>query len=569
MSEYELTPKVDEVQEFIEIATDFGNRLDLVREAISNSFDANATKIWIDFSVIQEHGESVLKIVLRDNGEGMDEQGLQSFFDLGNSLRRGDSGKIGQKGHGTKIFFNSQKVVVETINGGVRRIAEMDKPMIKLRDRQIPKVKVSTSPEVGDHGTTVTILGYNNNRREKFTHHNIRDYIKWFTRAGSIQWVFNSNSENGVQIYLRGLGLDQDDFEEFDARHDFGEVTQNMEQLLEWYEYKAPDYYCRRIVRKGQLRRHPEIRYQAVFSIEGSRVKYAYNPMLRRQGYQHPDIDNGYKIQDRYGLWLCKDFIPIQRKNEWLPTQKTEWTRLHAFINCQAFQLTANRGSIENTPSEILEDLNHVVETIYKQIEESDDWHHLEWLEREASAYRTVEKEKSDFDWRKKRLNRANIAVYKDFTLIEPQRESGVFAIFLQLSMLAPDLFPFQVLDYDTHQGIDVIVKGDNTTPITDAKLFYVEFKYQLERSFNHSFENLHSVVCWDTQIKQDGTVDSLDGAEKRTMKIVQPKDDDDYTRYFLEDSRNPRRIEVFVLKDYLKQKLGLEFRPRTDASKI
>ena len=103
MSEYELTPKVDEVQEFIEIATDFGNRLDLVREAISNSFDANATKIWIDFSVIQEHGESVLKIVLRDNGEGMDEEGLQSFFDLGNSLRRGDSSKIGHKGHGTKL----------------------------------------------------------------------------------------------------------------------------------------------------------------------------------------------------------------------------------------------------------------------------------------------------------------------------------------------------------------------------------------------------------------------------------------------------------------------------------
>ena len=110
MSEYELKPKVDEVQEFIEIATDFGNRLDLVREAISNSFDANATKIWIDFSVIQDHGEEVLKIVLKDNGDGMDEDGLQSFFDLGNSLRRNDSDKIGEKGHGTKIYFNSQKV---------------------------------------------------------------------------------------------------------------------------------------------------------------------------------------------------------------------------------------------------------------------------------------------------------------------------------------------------------------------------------------------------------------------------------------------------------------------------
>ena len=569
MSEYELTPKVDQVQEFIEIATDFGNRLDLVREAISNSFDANATKIWVDFSVIQDHGEKVLKIVLTDNGDGMDEDGLQSFFDLGNSLRRNDPNKIGEKGHGTKIYFNSQKVTIETVNGGFRRIADMDEPMRKLQDRQIPKVNVSASPEVGDHGTKITILGYNNNRRDKFTHHNIRDYIKWFTRAGSIQWVFNSNAENSTEIYLRGLGYEHDGFEKFEARHDFGKVTENMEQLLEWHGYYAPDYYCRRSVWKGHLKNHPEIRYQAVFSIEGSRVKYSYNPMLRRRGFQHPDIDNGYKIQDRYGLWLCKDFIPIQRKNEWLPTQKTEWTRLHAFINCQEFCLTANRGSIENTPTEILEDLHNVVKSIYNQIEESDDWHHLEWLERDASANRTINKEKSDFDWRKKRLNQANIASYEDFILIEPQRESGVFALFLQLSMLAPDLFPFQVLDYDTHQGIDVIVKGDNTTPIMNAKLFYVEFKHQLERSFNHSFENLHSVVCWDTQVKQDHTVESLDGAEIRTMRIVQPESDNDYTRYFLEDSRNPHRIEVFVLKDYLKQKLGLEFRPRTDASAI
>ena len=569
MSEYELTPKVDEVQEFIEIATDFGNRLDLVREAISNSFDANATKIWIDFSVIQDHGEDLLKIVLTDNGDGMDEDGLQSFFDLGNSLRRNDPNKIGEKGHGTKIYFNSQKVVVETNNGGIRRIAEMDQPMRKLHDRKMPNVKVRTFSETDDQGTSVTIYGYNNNQRAVFTHHNIRDYIKWFTRAGSIKWVFDLNEENGVQIYLRGLGYDQDGFDELEARHDFGEETPNMEQLLEWYEYKAPDHYCRRIVQEGLLEDHPEIRYQAVFSIEGSHVKYSYNPMLRRQGFKHPDIKHGYKIQDRYGLWLCKDFIPIQRKNEWLPTQKTEWTRFHAFINCQAFRLTANRGSIENTPSKILKDLREVVKTMYDRIQASDDWHHLGWLESEASAYRTVEKEKSDFDWRKKRLNRANIAVYKDFTLIEPQRENGVFAIFLQLSMLAPDLFPFQILDYDTHQGIDVIVKGDNTTPITDAKLFYVEFKHQLERTFNHSFENLHSVVCWDTQVKKDDTVECLDGAEKRIMDIVQPESHGDYTRYYLKARRDTRAIEVFVLKDYLKQKLGLEFRPRTDASTI
>ncbi|SFD95042.1 hypothetical protein SAMN05428981_102467 [Bacillus sp. OV194] len=53
-NEFTIRPKVDETQEFIEIANDFSNPLELVREAISNSFDAKANKIWISFEVIRE-----------------------------------------------------------------------------------------------------------------------------------------------------------------------------------------------------------------------------------------------------------------------------------------------------------------------------------------------------------------------------------------------------------------------------------------------------------------------------------------------------------------------------------
>lgn len=52
-----LTPKVNETQEFIEIAFDFSNPLDLVREAISNSFDAGAKEIRISFEVEEDDGE--------------------------------------------------------------------------------------------------------------------------------------------------------------------------------------------------------------------------------------------------------------------------------------------------------------------------------------------------------------------------------------------------------------------------------------------------------------------------------------------------------------------------------
>ena len=40
-----------------------------------------------------------------------------------------------------------------------------------------------------------------------------------------------------------------------------------------------------------------------------------------------------------------------------------------------------------------------------------------------------------------------------------------------------------------------------------------------------------------------------------------------DYTRYYLDDERDGRKIEIFVLKYYLKEKFGIVFSPRTEDS--
>lgn len=41
-------------------------------------------------------------------------------------------------------------------------------------------------------------------------------------------------------------------------------------------------------------------------------------------------------------------------------------------------------------------------------------------------------------------------------------------------------LFPFTIIDYDTHTGIDVIVKGQDNMPVKTSKMYYVEFKNYL-----------------------------------------------------------------------------------------
>jgi hypothetical protein len=562
MSEFILIPTVDQSQEFIEIANDFANPLDLVREAISNAFDAKATDIRLAFDTEIISGEITFVIRLTDNGDGMGRDQLQSFFDLGNSTRRADKTTIGEKGHGTKVYFNAKKLIVDTQRDGVRLIAELDAPFSKLHDRKIPEVKVrEESSETMVAGTDITIYGYNNNRRERFTHSRLRDHIFWFTKFGSVERQFNIEELAHVKLHLKGL--DRDDFETLVFGHPFPPESGKVDMLFDKFLTQAPNHYCRRFPKSGSLPNHPEVRYNAVFFVEGKRVKYDANPMLRRSGYNAPE--GAYTIQDRYGLWLCKDFIPIQRKNEWITTKGSEFTKLHAFFNCQALRLTANRGSVENTATEILQDVEIVVRKAYQELTEGDEWLQLNYLEDEAEGYNTVEKEKKNFTFRIEKANKANICSYKDTVLVEPKRESGVHSLVVQLMTIEPDLFPFTVVDYDTHEGIDIIVKGNDTVPVHGSRLYYVEFKYMVSTVFNHSFENLHSIVCWDIELKHGDIVKDINH-EERKLSVVAPLDATDYTRYFLENPRKAHRIEVFVLTDYLPQKLHLTFRPRTSA---
>ena len=388
------------------------------------------------------------------------------------------------------------------------------------------------------------------------------DYIKWFTKFGSCERAFGHDQYSNAIIRLKGL--DAPEAEILDFGHHFPDASKPIKELFDTYIVRAPDYYCKQIVRGGTLRRHPFARYNAMFCIEGNKVKQGYNKMLRRPGYTPPA--GAYTVQERYGVWLCKDFIPVERKNEWITSKGSEFTKFHAFFNCQHLSLTANRGSVANTPSEILADVREEIERLYDEIIASDDWREIEWLESEANAYLTSEKERRDFEWRQKRALGSNCAMFKDVALVEPTRESGVYALLVQLATLEPNLFPFAIVDYDTHSGIDVIAKMQGPKPIGLSDLFYVELKFFFEAPMNHTFDNMRYVVCWDTAVKHGGKVTDLAGQERILHVAEADKASGNYTGYFLR--RNFKQdIEVFVLKDYLREKVELDFRPRTGES--
>ena len=72
-----------------------------------------------------------------------------------------------------------------------------------------------------------------------------------------------------------------------------------------------------------------------------------------------------------------------------------------------------------------------------------------------------------------------------------------------------------------------------------------------------------NAYLCLIFLLKEEEVKDIAN--QRRTLKVIPPENENDYTRYYLDSLRSERKIEVFVLKSYLKEKLKIEFAPRTE----
>jgi hypothetical protein len=438
----------------------------------------------------------------------------------------------------------------------------MDFPNQTLRREELPKV-IYESKECKEQkpGSSITIFGYNSNIQAGFSHDEIKDYIYWFTKFGSPELELEKETYKGVKIRLKGLGANE--FEELEFGHKFAEVNTDIRALKSKDRVSPLDYYVAKWVFNDiPIIGKPSSKIDFVFYIEGDKAKREYNKMIHEkwQAWKPGEYDVGW----RYGLWLCKDYIPIQRKSEWVAV-KSEWTKYHSFVNCQDFRLTANRGDLENTPPDLLGAIEETVKDLFQnKISQSKEFQKYREELLTEQVERTAQQEESDFNRRRREALSKNAAEINGITFLEPRQEGGVLSLFLQLKTIRPELFDFKVIDYDTSMGYDLLVTKDTALDLNQASMKFVEMKYELKRNFNHSFGKLAAIICWDTKLANDEEVYDIVG-EKRSMKITS-KDysgPGSYKKYMLVSNTSPHNIEVFVLKDYLKDKLSLDFRPR------
>ena len=213
-----IQPNVNQIAEFFEIINDFRDPRDAVREAISNAFDAKATELSVEVRMDDFLGDQALVLTFEDNGEGMiasdsgpSTPSLDGFFGLGHSTRRGDKGAIGEKGHGTKTYFNSRRIEVWTWRSGIETYALMENPRAELQQGRLPEYEWDASKAASPAnrtGTRVIVWGYNKNLTKGFSHHELRDFILWFSKFGSIERELGIDDHKGKKLTLKGLGAD-------------------------------------------------------------------------------------------------------------------------------------------------------------------------------------------------------------------------------------------------------------------------------------------------------------------------------------------------------------------------
>jgi hypothetical protein len=562
-------PEVEQASEFLEISRDFTRPQEIVREAVSNSYDAKASRIQIDVYVDRSSGEEQLIVSILDDGHGMDEDQLKAFFDLGRSTRNAVDERgfrtgdfIGSKGHGTKIYYNSSRIEVETWRDGAMLTARVDDPKKHLLRKELPEVRpkrIVPAPE--GSGTKVRVIGYNHNESRGFSHRELRDYVYWFTKWASFEQKVARDENAAKVIHLKGLGGPEEG-EDLSFGHVFPPENTSMTDLRRQDRVEPMRYYVKRWIFPNEpIQGYPQFTLDMIVSLEGDSAKLQHNDMLRRRGREIREGD--YIVGDRYGLWICKDFIPIQRINQWVSDKGYEWTRYHAFVNCQALELTANRSDVENTPKPFLEALGQTVQSLLDRITSSEEYRKFEEALEAEGLYKSARQEVEDFTRRRRFALDKRVSAFENRELVEPRQEAGVFGLFATIKALRPDLFNFDIVDYDTQRGYDALARARDGLDPTQTNMRFVEFKKELTKDFSHSFARLFAVVCWECKLPNESEVQDLEG--KTRHLIITPKGaDETHKKYVLRTDEPVNNIEVFVLKDYLSDRLGLEFHSRT-----
>lgn len=537
-----LRPRVNEAREFLEIAKDFKDPKEIIREALSNSWDAGASKVSLKFSLVPISGTKRKKITVEitDDGEGMssekrlsvDSSEIEGFFNLGDSAK--PFGSIGSKGHGTKIYYKSLGFKVDTWKNGFHIHAETELPPWESLLKGIVPTYRHTDPEkdLSGRGTKIVIDGFQAKQSEFASLDQLTNYLNWYTVLGSFGQYFNSPRKMDVDLKPTDASLVSLSYGFCfpDEQTNFDNGTESICKII------GPTVIPCGITEDGK-----DVKIEMIGALLGKSqrgfVPHTYSQM---------------------GLWLCKDYIRIERNNEILEDVfkgQYYYRPMLIFANCQQFDLTANRRNIRNDQEEYdlaVEGIKGFCKQVWDSlfVKKYFEMKNFEDKDKKAAEVgkKAEDKKNRILESRKERINRYNARPpLKSKDLIdslvkEPQNEAET-ALLLQamISSKHPGI-DFVIGDYNAARGVDLIVE-QNDKGIQTLK--WVELVSSLDKlyAWPHPPEGYHCIVCYQLgNVKE--VQEFIDG---QIAKLIRKSVAGRYSLLVGSDS-----IDVYVLREIL-----------------
>lgn len=490
-------PQVKDISLFKEIAQNIVNPLEILREAISNSHDAEAKIISI---LVYRNTSGNFTIEIQDDGKGMKMNDIHRFFNLGDSDKSNIG--IGEKGLGTKIYFKSKKIMLytQTKDNEAYKVVMSD-PWKYLCDNELPEYMVERNEiKLGNVGTRILIEDYVIDNPEKyFNFETIKDYILWFTAAGSFKTYFANYTElhkyiNNMQIAPRIFIEDKifDLKEEISGVHQFSPPQENPKEDLRELIYKRSVSYCRHF---GP--------YHKATNIDGEYVSFQIYGTVSgiNQRRKVAKLRQGESLKSRFGIYLAKDFIPFTKKINLI--SDPNFHHYHLLINSQSFELTADRNNISN-----LDDpkVKWVFDETKKIINESiiplanDGYFRLR--KAEETEYLIKEKHRKILE-RLESFNTMDNLCINELPIIKKPDNEGQVALLFAIIMSnekTKHLIKYinKIGHYSNQATTDMICLDYNNNKIL------VEVEYKLSNLFKHDhpYRTFDYVVCWSVDLE-------------------------------------------------------------------
>lgn len=492
-----IIPEVKDISLYREIVKNMVNPLEIIREGISNSIDAEAKNIIIK---LYRNKNGKFSVEIQDDGNGMNIFEIKSFFNLGDSNK--DKRNIGEKGLGTKIFFRSDilTVITQNENREVLR-AVMKDPWKNLKNGKMPSYELTKDKvDKGGKKTIVRIENYFINNPEKYFNIGVlKDYIRWFTAGGSYKHLFanivelNSyvkNMQVSPRIFIRDeiMGIE----EEIAGTHQFHQPQENPNVDETEKIYRRSVNYCRHF---GPFNKSTNINGEFVsFQLYATVLGINCRRSLAK-------LKVGEKFKTRFGCYLTKDFIPIVKCNSLLPHDKAHHFQL--LLNSQNFDLTADRNNVSNMQDEkvkwILENAKGIIEreilpvaqASYFRMRKSEENNH--YIKTMKSKYSTLECDNT------KELNSLNI----DDLCLEKEPHNSLTTLFLLISLLNHKIYKKYIKEIRKiiFYANDLVYKIRCQDKMD--KILIVAIEYNLSSILNATIlSGIDCIVCWKVDIE-------------------------------------------------------------------